>query len=133
VAYGTQARDDRCEYLVNIDNVFLSFKLQKVIKVEEGAEEASHEDSHLNSRKFSNAALPAGCEQFNAWRRKYIPTYINFVAAANDPWTIEDKVAIAAMQEVWNAVFLNRSDGDDIPHTVELREATAEIVSHLTP
>jgi hypothetical protein len=107
-------------------NVIATFLIQ-VIDENATIEGPSESESHPNSR-FVNANLPTGCNKANAWRRNYIPTYTAFVAAYRDPWVVEDEDAIAAMQLAWNAVFINRISGEDIPHTVTLNQAVFCIV-----
>jgi hypothetical protein len=82
-------------------------------------------------RKFIIKDLPAGSDRGNAWSRTYIPTYISFVAAYKDPWSVEDKHAIDTMQEAWNCVYINdKAVTDKIPHTVAANQAVFAIVRY---
>jgi hypothetical protein len=58
------------------------------------------------------ADLPGGSAEDSRYRRKFIPTYIWFVAQQEDPWAIDDATAKIGMQKIWNAIF------KDIPHKV---------------
>jgi hypothetical protein len=51
------------------------------------------------------AELPECCNINNRWRKKFIPTYIWFVSRTNDPWAIEDSVALSAMKKIWTKVY----------------------------
>jgi hypothetical protein len=64
-------------------------------------------------RKWTLADLPEACNKNNLFRKRFIPTYIKFVAQSGDPWTIDDLAAVTAMQKIWNAIY-----GQTIPYTI---------------
>lgn len=50
--------------------------------------------------------LPAGCLDGNRFRRKFVPTYISWVAQhATDPWKVADEDAIKVMRKIWANVY----------------------------
>jgi hypothetical protein len=76
-----------------------------------------------DAQKFTNKALPDGCQDGNRWRRIFIPTYIHFVADCENPWSVNSDKAVAAMQKIWNTVY-----GKSIPHTVQVNQAVFSVV-----
>jgi hypothetical protein len=84
-------------------------------------------------RKFTNSTLPAGCEDGNAWRGSFVPTYIHFVATYKDPWVVDDGDAVPAMQLAWDTLFVNRKSGPVIVHSIQVGEAVFAVVSTVLP
>jgi hypothetical protein len=73
--------------------------------------------------KLTNKDLPRGCQDGNLWRRRFIPTYMTFVASYNQVWSVIDGDAIDAMQKIWDQIY-----GQKIPHTIELHDAVFQTV-----
>lgn len=67
--------------------------------------------------------LPSGSLDGNIWRRRYVTSYIKFVAGYKNPWTVPDNVAIETMQKIWDAVYR-----DKIRYTIELNDACFRLV-----
>jgi hypothetical protein len=75
--------------------------------------------------KFNNSHLPPGCQDANRWRCVYVPTYITFVAAYQNPWTVADHDAIRAMQTIWDHLYKNPK----IAHKIQAQQAVFCVVS----
>jgi hypothetical protein len=77
------------------------------------------------NRKYTNADLPNGSMNNNTWRKKIIPTYIQYLACQDvkETWTIDDNVSITLLQTIWNYIY-----GAEIPHTVKLNGPVFSIV-----
>jgi hypothetical protein len=76
-----------------------------------------------DAQKFTNKSLPEGCQESHRWRRSLVPTYIHFVAACKNPWSVDSDEAVSALQKIWRAVY-----GDKIQHTVKVNEAVFSVV-----
>ena len=68
-----------------------------------------------HKEKYTNAHLPVGCQTNGAWRRIFIPTYLQYLASRNsdDAWVIPDDESVIIQQSIWNFVY-----GDKVPHIV---------------
>jgi hypothetical protein len=73
-------------------------------------------------KKLSNNDLPDGVEP-KVWRRRFITTYMQYVASLDNPWDVPIKVACEIMQLIWDALFSH------IPHTVDSNSSVYRIVS----
>jgi hypothetical protein len=62
----------------------------------------------------------------NIWRKKVIPTYIQYLAGQNvkETWTIEDGVSVGLLQTIWNFTY-----GGEVPHTIKVNGPAFSIVS----
>ena len=75
-------------------------------------------------RKWTVADLPQGCNENNLFRKRFIPMYIKFLAQGGDPWTVDDLMAVTAMQKIWNTVY-----GKTIPYKISSDGPVFAIVS----
>jgi hypothetical protein len=108
----------------------------KKAKIEKGGHDSRHHGAGSSGPgsvtgranvKFNNSHLPAGCQDGNRWRRVFVPTYIGFVAGYRDPWTVNDKNAVAIMQAIWNKVYENPR----IAYQIEPQQEVFSVVSWL--
>lgn len=78
------------------------------------------------NRKYTNADLPNGAMNNNTWRKKLIPTYIQYLAGQDvkETWTIEDRNALTLLQTIWNFLY-----GAEVPHTIKVNGPVFSIVS----
>ena len=87
---------------------------------------------HVAGRKekVTNANLPAGCQDNGAWRRIFIPTYLQYLASRDvqDAWAVNDDEAVSAQQRIWDYTY-----GDKIPHKITTLDSVFAIVSILVP
>ena len=81
-------------------------------------EESEEHEVVKGSVKWNNNDLPPGCNDNLEWRRVFVPTYLTFLAARPDPWTIEDDAACQGLQKIWNTVYHNRPGKPDHFHMV---------------
>lgn len=77
------------------------------------------------NRKYTNADLPSGSTNNNTWRKKIIPTYIQYLASRDvkETWTIDDNDSISLLQTIWNFIY-----GAELLHTVKLNGPVFSIV-----
>ena len=78
-------------------------------------------------RKWTVADLPRACNLNNLFRKRFIPTYIKFVAEGSDLWTVDDLAAVTAMQQIWNTVY-----GKTIPYRISTDGPDFTIVRKIT-
>ena len=79
--------------------------------------------------KFTNAHLPHGCQDNGAWRRIFVPTYLQYLASRNsdnDAWAINDEEAVSVQQKVWDFVY-----GDKVPHIVTVQGPVFALVGSM--
>jgi hypothetical protein len=78
------------------------------------------------NKKYTNADLPGGAMNGNTWRKKVIPTYIQYLAGQNvkETWTIEDSESVTLLQTIWNFIY-----GAELPHTIKVNGPAFSIVS----
>jgi hypothetical protein len=74
-------------------------------------------------QKSTNKDLPNGCQDGQRWRRRFIPTYMRYIAGSEDPWTIDDDKAQEVLQQIWIGVY-----GAKLRYTVEINDAVFRIV-----
>ncbi|KAI0644466.1 hypothetical protein C8Q79DRAFT_1011512 [Trametes meyenii] len=65
-----------------------------------------------------NSDLPDGAHRHNAWRAKFVPTFLKALGVLEDPWGVSDKRLLKILQEIWDAVY-----GNEIPLVVEINDA----------
>jgi hypothetical protein len=60
--------------------------------------------------EFTNADLPIGTLDDGAWRRTFIPTYLQYLSSREieDAWVIDDDEAVSIMQKVWDYTYGER-------------------------
>lgn len=58
-------------------------------------------------KKWATAHLPGVCGINGRWRKKFIPTYIWFVARGDNPWAVEDSIALSALKKIWTKIYGN--------------------------
>jgi hypothetical protein len=60
-----------------------------------------------HKEKFTNASLPLGCHDNAAWRRIFIPTYLQYLGSrsAKDAWSIDDDEIILILQKIWDHTY----------------------------
>jgi hypothetical protein len=86
-------------------------------------------------KTFKNGDLPDGCPTGDVWRRAFIPTYLWWVATQPDPWCVDDKKAIEAMQNIWDTIYdmkdkKDKKDDDaKIVYTITLNDAVFSVVN----
>jgi hypothetical protein len=78
------------------------------------------------AKRFTNQDLPAGCQDHSYWRHRFIPTYLQFVGAFADPWSIPDTDSLAALRKAWAKVY-----GQRIVYKVTAHDAVFTLVSFL--
>lgn len=69
--------------------------------------------------KFTNGHLPRGCQDNGAWRRIFIPTYLQYLASRDsdkDAWALNDDEAVSIQQKIWDFVY-----GDKVPHIITVK------------
>jgi hypothetical protein len=59
-----------------------------------------------------------------SWRRVFVPTYLAYAAAHDDPWAILDSDAVNVLQLIFNTVYKGMAR-----HKVKASEAVHYIVS----
>jgi hypothetical protein len=77
--------------------------------------------------KYTNAHLPAGCQENGAWRRIVIPTYLQYLASRDsdsDAWAANDDEGISIQQRIWDFVY-----GDKVPHIITVQGPVFALVS----
>jgi hypothetical protein len=74
--------------------------------------------------KWTTADFPMGCNENNLFQKCFIPTYIKWVGQPSNPWTVDDLVAITAMQKIWTVVY-----GKTIPYKITTDGPVFAIVS----
>jgi hypothetical protein len=82
--------------------------------------------SGANNWKYTNSDLPNGAINNNTWRKKVIPTYIQYLAGLDvkETWTVGDKDSITLLQNIWNFTY-----GAELPHVVKVNGPVFLIVS----
>jgi hypothetical protein len=57
--------------------------------------------------KFTNASLPSGCHDNAAWRRIFIPTYLQYLGSRDvkDAWSINDDEISLTLQKIWDYTY----------------------------
>lgn len=57
--------------------------------------------------KFTNSDLPIGTLDAGAWRRIFIPSYLQYLSSREieDAWAIDDDEAASIMQKVWDYTY----------------------------
>ena len=63
--------------------------------------------------------LPPGCQDNGAWRRIFIPIYLQYLACRDsdkDTWAVNDDEAVPIQQEIWNFVY-----GNKVPHIITVQ------------
>ncbi|KIK74948.1 hypothetical protein PAXRUDRAFT_174269, partial [Paxillus rubicundulus Ve08.2h10] len=65
-----------------------------------------HLTSHAKT-KYTNADLPAGCQDGNIWRCTFIPILGHFCGGYKEPWNVERTDLKDALQTIWNTVYGN--------------------------
>jgi hypothetical protein len=58
-------------------------------------------------KKWMTAHLPAVCSINGRWRKRFVPTYIWFVARGDNPWAVEDAIAVSALKKIWTKIYTN--------------------------
>lgn len=79
--------------------------------------------------KYTNAHLPPGCQDNGAWRRIFIPTFLQYLASRKtgvDAWAASDDDGVSIQQKVWNFVY-----GGRVPHIVTVQGPVFTLVSVL--
>jgi hypothetical protein len=73
--------------------------------------------------KFTNAHLPSGSQDNGAWRRIFIPTYLQYLASRDsdsesdkDAWALNDDEAVSIQQKIWDFVY-----GNKVPHIITVQ------------
>lgn len=77
--------------------------------------------------KYTNANLPPGCQDSGAWRRTFIPTYLQYLASRDsdtDAWAVNDDEGVSIQQKIWDFVY-----GDKIPHIITVQGPVFALVS----
>ena len=82
------------------------------------------ESKHVTTgrkEKYTNAHLPLGAQDNSAWRRIFIPTYLQYLAGRdtksnNDAWAINDNESVSIQQKIWDFVY-----GDKVPHIISVQ------------
>ena len=77
-----------------------------------------------NGRKAppSNKDLPDGVHNKERWHRKFIPTFLWWVAKQSDPWNLDDDDVVIALQQIWDVIYPN------IAYKVEIKGAVVAVV-----
>ena len=77
--------------------------------------------------KFTNVDLPTGSQDGGAWRRLFVPTYLQYLASRSedvkDAWTIKDDEVVLNMQKIWDFTY-----GARIPYDVTVAGSVFFIV-----
>lgn len=75
--------------------------------------------------KFTNANLPPGCQDNGAWRRIFLPTYLQYLGSrdAKDPWNLEDHETVSVLQKIWDYTY-----GQKVPHKITVNGPVFSIV-----
>jgi hypothetical protein len=72
----------------------------------------------------SNKDLPHGVHDKDHWHRKFIPTFLWWVAKHSDPWNLDDNDVVIALQQIWDVIYPN------IEYTVEQKGAVVAVVTY---
>jgi hypothetical protein len=85
-------------------------------------------------KTFKNGDLPDGFQTGDVWRHTFIPTYLWWVVTQPDPWCLDDKKAIEAMQDIWDTKDKKDKKDDDtkIVYVITLNDAVFSIVNKPT-
>lgn len=80
-----------------------------------------------NGRKapLNNRDLPDGVHNKDRWHRKFIPTFLWWVAKQSDPWNLDDDEVVVALQLIWDVIYPN------IAYTVEQKGAVVAVVTYI--
>ena len=81
----------------------------------------SAESRHVaadHKEKYTNAQLPAGCQDNSAWCRLFIPTCLQYLASrdSDNVWAINNDEAVSMQQNIWNFVYRKK-----IPHIITVQ------------
>ena len=105
---------------------------QLAVKVEDtnippAKKQGGHGEGGKRQRKFTNRDLPQGSHNDNDWRGKFIPTYEKWLGTRNEPWIVDENENVAALQTIWNAVYLH------IDHIIDIDGPVYHIISSIFP
>ena len=79
--------------------------------------------------KYTNAHLPPGSQDNGAWRRIFVPTFLQYLASRKtdgDAWAASDDDGVSIQQKVWNFVY-----GGKVPHIITVQGPVFTLVSVL--
>ena len=79
--------------------------------------------------KYTNVHLLSGCQDYGAWCRIFIPTYLQFLASwdsDDDTWTINDDEGVSIQQKIWDFVY-----GNKVPHIITVQGPVFALISIL--
>ncbi|KAI0667183.1 hypothetical protein C8Q78DRAFT_1082317 [Trametes maxima] len=71
-----------------------------------------------------NSDLPSAAHKHNAWRTKFVPTFIKALGTREDPWGISEKQTIKILQLIWDVIY-----GEEVPWTIELNDAVHSLAT----
>jgi hypothetical protein len=71
--------------------------------------------------KWTNQDLPYGT--YRSWSNVFIPTYLAFVGAQRNPFTITSEELVGAMQEAWDLIY------PSTPYEIKPRTAVFDLVN----
>jgi hypothetical protein len=113
-------------------NHFLTIILQAIVKLEHTTPPPTDKRVVTGRKeKFTNAHLPRGSQDNGAWRRIFIPTYLQYLASRDsekDIWTINDDEAIPIQQKIWDFIY-----GESVPHIITVQGPVFALVSSHSP
>lgn len=71
--------------------------------------------SRSTSSSRSKSMLPCGVgeDEDNIWGNVFVPTYYSYIGALKNPWHLDVKASLKALQDIWDAIF------PDKPHKIE--------------
>ena len=100
---------------------------QGIVKLEHTTPPPSKRAAAGRKEKYTNAHLPPGCQDNGAWRRLFIPTYLQYLGSRdtdNDAWTVNDGEGVSIQQHIWNFIY-----GDKVPHIITVQGPVFALVS----
>ncbi|KAI0650193.1 hypothetical protein C8Q79DRAFT_1006481 [Trametes meyenii] len=91
---------------------------------DDGAEKSATTATVKSRAAPKNSDLPSAAHTHNAWRTKFIPTFLKALGTREDPWGISDRQTIGILQPIWDAIY-----GEDVPWTIEVNDAVHSLAT----
>ncbi|KAI0364596.1 hypothetical protein BV20DRAFT_983097 [Pilatotrama ljubarskyi] len=71
-----------------------------------------------------NSDIPAAAHEQNAWKAKFIPTFLKAIGTRSDPWALNDREMIKLLQAIWDALY-----GDRLPYVITANDSVHALAS----